>query len=130
MKSPFHLPSFIALALPVAGIWLTSGDPTRNAETTGERQAGTRTKSTEVRPEALSPKILTTDGVVMIRPDEWEARFQTQYQDVDPEIRSEVVQLAGELEDFIAKGLDPKGEEAQTFGETILTLLDEKTARE
>jgi len=123
----------LAIALLLTGLWIASGKrvgTTAQSIQLSEPVSGPqRTKAQSARDDPPAARELTIKAATMIPPEEWESRFRTEYQDVDPEIRSEIVVLAGELKNSITGGLDPDGEEARAYGETILVLLAESTHR-
>lgn len=58
-------------------------------------------------------------------PADWENKFQTEYQNLDKKYKTEVILLAGELQDSLQAGANKGAEETEAYAETILLLLQE-----
>lgn len=58
-------------------------------------------------------------------PADWETVFKTRYKVLDDEFKREIVMLAGEIQEMVGSGADPRDEEPQAFAQTILVLLHE-----
>lgn len=61
--------------------------------------------------------------VVQMGPEEWRERFGMDLADVAPEIRDDILHLAGELQEMLAEGADPRGEDARGHAAAIRQLL-------
>ncbi len=116
-----------ALAAIALGTWgLTRGS--REVATAPAGGVPQRTKAAPTRQAARPARALDSISVGKITPQEWPARLDADFPEVPPEMREQIVLLSGELRKSIEGGLDPAGDEARAYGETILVLLKEKPA--
>ncbi|MBC7980416.1 MAG: hypothetical protein H7Y36_07630 [Armatimonadetes bacterium] len=76
--------------------------------------------------ESISKSDPTIEQVLAMGPADWESKFDSGYEKLDPEFKQEVIMLAGELRNAIEAGDDPESEELKSYAETILILLKER----
>lgn len=118
------------ILLAVAGVWLSTlrnkmdSGPGAKAALPGKNER-TDTLSREGVADPVRKIQLTHEDVVGMKPVQWAERFQGMRRNVPAEITDEIVVLAGELQDELEGGLDPQGEDARAYTETMLTLLSE-----
>jgi hypothetical protein len=67
---------------------------------------------------------LSQREIVRLRPEDWRERFRRVHPDLPGETRQDILQLAAGLQDHLAEGGDPQGEDARVFGDAIRALMD------
>lgn len=128
MKDRFPLLLGKAL-LVLAGVlvaWnLRSEAPSSGNEARAIVTHPTRAK-TESRGAAPEPRreLVSTDGPVA----EWRRRLAEHPHPVVPENREAILELAEELQTAIRHGVDPRGEDARVYNESMKVLLLEQPA--
>lgn len=65
----------------------------------------------------------TRDEILNMPSKDWANKLTADYPHLGAETRVDVIRLAGDLRQAVAEGLDPQGEEADTYVETIGILL-------
>lgn len=68
--------------------------------------------------------------IVLLGPEGWRERFEAAHPDLPLETRDDILQLSASLQEFLANGGDPKGEDARVFGDAIRSLLEHREEEE
>ena len=118
------------ILLAVAGVWLSTPRNKMDSGTVAKaalpgKNERNDTLSREGAADPVRKIHLTHVDVVGMKPAQWAERFQVMRPNVPAEITDEIVVLAGELQGELEGGLDPQGEDARAYTETMLTLLSE-----
>ncbi len=86
--------------------------------------APARTFARTARPVA-APSV-SQDEILRMGPAEWKKRFESNPTSTSPHARKAIASLSGDLQQLLASGADPQGEDARVYTEAILALLTSK----
>lgn len=81
------------------------------------------TTQVQISEPVIYPEI---SQILDMEPADWETKFKTEYKDLDPDFKNEVLLLSGELQTSMKEGAAKESEESGAYAETILLLLKEK----
>jgi|GEM_PF-6762544 len=87
-------------------------------------------KTSPMRPtkaaRASAPLRVSHDEMLWMSPDDWKKRFESDPTSRSPQTRKAVTRLSADLQQLIATGTDPQGDEARVYTDAILALLASK----
>lgn len=86
----------------------------------------------KITPTALAPKVrqpdqplfVESEEVIRMVPDDWKLRFAKSPSAVNRSTQADILRLSGDLQEMLAAGNDPKGEDAIVYADAIRTLLE------